>query len=557
MIPSDDMQKQIDDYWKSHRHCTYLRKHASQELLDYLEGQVKEHPWFETPYNALSFAARRVYEPVRCRACGKLLRLDNAREHKEYCSGKCATNSKEVREKTKSTMQKHYGCDAPAQCKEIQDRQRATMKERYGAEYTLSSKVLAERQSMTVMEKYGVDRIGKSKEVHDRIRNTVMKKYGVEHYSQTDEFREQSSILNRRKGYALLGRWKDYVVPLFSEEEYEGMQGIHHGKVYRWKCVKCGCEFDFSSHNTGIHSELGACFPACPNCFKKGTVSFEELQLLDFIKSIYDGTIVENAHDVIKPYEIDIYIPEKKFAIEFDGLYWHSEEKGKGSAYHIDKTRMCEENGIQLLHVFEDEWIDHEDIVKDRIRSILGIGQRRMFARNCIVKEIESGVSNAFLESNHLQGRDNAPVRYGLFNGDELVSVMTFGKPRFNGSYDYEMIRYASKTGVVVVGGASKLLSHFRKSHSGTIVSYADRRYSNGNLYEKLGFTRDHVSKPNYWWFKNKSKLSRYECQKHLLPKVLGDGFSPDLSESENMANNGYRRIYDCGNIVYVYGDMK
>ena len=145
MIPSNDIQEQIDDYWQNHRHCTYIRKHASPELLDFLERQVKEHPWFETEYNALSFAARCIYEPVICKACGKVLRLDNAREHKEYCSGKCAANSMEVKEKARRTMQENYGCDAPAQCKEIWDRQRATMKERYGAEYTLSSKVLVEK----------------------------------------------------------------------------------------------------------------------------------------------------------------------------------------------------------------------------------------------------------------------------------------------------------------------------------------------------------------------------------------------------------------------------
>ena len=98
MIPSNDIQEQIDDYWQNHRHCTYIRRHASPELLDFLEQQVKEHPWFETEYNALSFAARHIYGPVRCKACGKVLRLDNAREHKEYCSGKCAANSMEVKE---------------------------------------------------------------------------------------------------------------------------------------------------------------------------------------------------------------------------------------------------------------------------------------------------------------------------------------------------------------------------------------------------------------------------------------------------------------------------
>lgn len=553
MIPSDDIQRQIDSYWELHRHCTYLKKHASDELMEYLERQVSEHPWFETPYNALSFSVKHIYEPVKCKACGKILRLDNAREGKEFCCGKCATNSSQVREKTRKTMQKRYGCNAPAQCKEIQDKQRATMKERYGAEYTMCSEVLSEKQKNTVMVKYGVDKIGKSKDVHDKTRETLMSKYGVDSYSKTDEFREFSSTMNRKKGYALLERWKDYVIPLFSEEEYEGLQGVHYGKKYKWKCVQCGTEFEFSSHFTGIHSELGACFPACPNCHKNGCVSFEETQLRDFIKSIYNGEIVENAHDVINPYELDIYLPEKKLAIEFDGLYWHSEDKGKGRMYHFDKTERCLEKGIRLLHVFEDEWNNKQEIVKDRIRSILGIGQGRIFARKCLVKQISASEANAFLDEYHLQGHDNSSsVRYGLFHENELVLVMTFGKPRFNRQYDWELIRFASKSGVTVIGGAGKILSCFEKEHDGTVISYADLRYSIGGIYEKLGFVKDHVSKPNYWWFKNKIKLSRYECQKHLLSKLLGDNFDAELSESENMKKNGYRKIYDCGNIIYV-----
>ena len=561
MIPSNDIQEQIDDYWQNHRHCTYIRKHASPELLDFLEQQVKEHPWFETEYNALSFAARHIYEPVRCKSCGKVLRLDNAREHKEYCSGKCAANSMEVKEKARRTMQEHYGCDAPAQCKEIWDRQRATMKERYGAEYTLSSKVLVEKQSKTVLEKYGVDKIGKSKEVHGKARNTVMEKYGVEHYAKTNEFREQSSILNRKRGYALLGRWKDYVVPLFSEDEFVGMFKRRSEHVeYRWRCVKCGDEFTSVAYRSGFHNELGSGYmPRCPHCHPAdGGVSTKEKEVLDFVKSIYDGEIVENSKNVINGLEIDIYIPEKKVAIEFDGLYWHSEEKGKGVSYHVGKTELCEKNGIRLIHVFEDDWIYRNSIVKDRLASIFGVIRRKIHARKCEISEIDYETAGRFLDKNHLQGSDNSSIRYGLFHDGVLVEVMTFGKPRFNGNYDYELIRNATLAGTVVVGGFSRLLSHFLKSHQGcTIVSYADRRHSNGNVYERNGFSFVKYTSPNYWWCKNKHRYSRYQCQKGRLASILGDRYNESLSENENMLLAGYDKVYDCGNIVYAYGDKK
>lgn len=121
-----------------------------------------------------------------------------------------------------------------------------------------------------------------------------------------------------------------------------------------------------------------------------------------------------------------------------------------------------------------------------------------------------------------------------------------------NKSHDWELIRFASKLGVQVIGGASRLLKHFRNGHDGSIVSYADRRYSNGRLYESIGFKKIGESKPNYWWTKNHAKLSRYQCQKHKLYKLLGNKFDPAKSESENMLLNGYSRIYDCGNLIYA-----
>ena len=559
MIPLDDIQRQIDSYWELHRHCTYLKKYASDELMEYLEQQVKEYPWFETPYNALSFSVKHIYEPVKCKACGKVLRLDNAREGKEFCCGKCATNSSQVREKTRKTMQKRYGCDAPMQSQKSKQLQQQTMRERYGSKCTLSSDVLKEKVKNTVLDRYGVDHVSKSSEVRGRIKSTVLEKYGVEHYSQTDEFREKSSLLNRKKGYELLKRWKDYVVPLFSEEEFVGMfKRSNENITYSWKCVKCGCEFTSVAYRSGFHNELGSGYmPRCPHCYPSdGGISAKEKELLDFVKSIYDGEIIENSKHVIEGLELDIYIPEKRVAIEFDGLYWHSEQKGKGANYHLDKTNLCLDKGIQLVHVFEDDWMYHNDIVKDRIRSLLGMIKTRIYARDCKVAEIDGHVANEFLNQNHLQGGDSSSIRYGLFHNGELVSVMTFGKPRFNGNYDYELIRNATRMNAIVIGGASKLLAYFVGLHNGSrIISYADRRYSNGSVYDRMGFKFVQYTQPNYWWCKNKHKFSRYQCQKKNLPKVLGDKYDGSLSESENMLLAGFEKVYDCENIVYVYGD--
>ena len=214
---------------------------------------------------------------------------------------------------------------------------------------------------------------------------------------------------------------------------------------------------------------------------------------------------------------------------------------------------MCEDKGYQLIHIFEDEWINQRQIIEDRIKSLLGIYDRKIYARKCEIREIEKAVSDIFLLENHLQGKDNASIRYGLYYQGELISVMTFGKPRFNKKYDFELIRFVSKLGTQVIGGFSKLLKHFGRNFSNaSIISYADRRFSKGNVYEKSGFTLMTISKPNYIWANKNNRFSRYQCQKHKLKQILGDKFNPNLSESENMMMNGYNKIYDCGNLIFV-----
>lgn len=278
--------------------------------------------------------------------------------------------------------------------------------------------------------------------------------------------------------------------------------------------------------------------------------STAEKEIIDFIKI---NNIQINIRSIIPPYEIDIYIPEHKLAIEFDGLYWHS---NKPKNYHLVKTQMCEEKGIQLLHIFENEWIDpiKQDIWKSIISGKLDRNDR-IFGRKTEIREIiDNKLVKEFLDNNHLQGHCPSSIKLGLFYNDELVSIMTFGKTRFSKKYEYEMIRFCNKKFLSVVGGASKLYKYFVRNYNPeSIVSYADRRYSNGNLYDKLGFEFSHNSTPNYWYFKLPDIIlySRIKFQKHKLKDLL-ENFNNDISEIENMYNNNYRRIFDCGNIIYV-----
>lgn len=454
-----------------------------------------------------------------------------------------SSQRKEVREKTIKTNLERYGVKVPAQNKQVVEKMKETCLERYGADCSLKNEEIDKKRQITWKNKYGGNP-SSDKTVQEKRKTTNLDKFGSEIYTTSPVY--FNKILETMKE-----KWKNYVIPMFSNEEY---QGTNKSVVYKWKCVKCGNEFEQKLYPNMHTNETYEYIPRCFNCYPYLCgYSKQEKDVLSFIQSIYKREIIENSRKEISPYELDIYLPEVNVAIEFDGMYWHSSEI-KPDNYHLMKTEKCEEKGIQLIHIFEDEWINKQEIVKDRIKSVLGIFDKKIYARNCEIKEISFDISNKFLEENHLQGRDSSSIRHGLFFDNELVSVMTFGKPRFNKNYDFELIRFASKLGFQVVGGFGKLLKHFaRKNLDKTIISYADRRYSKGKVYLSNGFDLTNTSKPNYFYVRGLEKLNRYECQKHKLKNLLGDGFDENLSETENMFFNGFSKVYDCGNLVFSY----
>lgn len=324
--------------------------------------------------------------------------------------------------------------------------------------------------------------------------------------------------------------------------EYKGLQ------VYSLiKSKNCGHTWETSLNNINT----GNTPITCPICVPRlrGT-SRGEKEVLEYIKSIYSGWIIENDRDCIPPYELDIVLPDLGIAIEYNGAYFHSEDKNRLSL--LDKTKLLYNNmEFRLIHIFDNEWEDKQDIVKSRIASLVG-KSIKIYARKCEIKVLQLFPSE-FLSTNHIQGAGSiSSINLGLFYNNEIFAVMTFSKPRFNNDCDYELIRYCSKLGYTIVGGASKLLSYFRKQYTGSVVSYSDKRWSTGNLYSKLGFKLSHTSPPNYRYYRNKQSLSRYQCQKHLLKTMFPDIYSDNKTEIEIMAEAGYYRVFDCGNDVWI-----
>lgn len=284
--------------------------------------------------------------------------------------------------------------------------------------------------------------------------------------------------------------------------------------------------------------------------------SVAELELLEFIKTIYSGEVISGSRSLLGDgREIDIFIPELKIGFEYNGVWHHSYNPSgtsyslrKDKTYHKSKTDICEEMGIDLIQIWSSSWLTKKEIWKSRILAKFGIINKKIYARKCVVKEISIGEKNTFLDNNHLQGRDKSNSKLGLFFDDELISVMTFGKSRYNKNIDWELIRFATKLDTLVVGGFSKLLSYFRKYNSGSIVSYADRMHSKGDVYQKNGFVNFKINPANYHYFKdNETLLHRQNFQK---AKISEDGDT--RSESQIMTDNGYKWVYDCGTITYI-----
>ena len=294
----------------------------------------------------------------------------------------------------------------------------------------------------------------------------------------------------------------------------------------------------------------------CPKCIKYNFVSNQEKEIQEFIKNIYKNNIEFNHKILNNLYELDIYIPEKKIAIEFDGLYWHSEDF-KNKNYHLQKTQECEKLGIHLIHIFEDEWLDKRLIVQSQLKKLFNLFDKKIYARKCILKQINPSDERLFFDLNHLQGYIPSSICYGLYFENELVACMSFGHERkfMNKNYNqnvYEMYRFACKKNYKIIGGASKLFKHFVKQFNPEkIISYADRRWFTGKLYEILGFNFEKFTEPNYFYINGKFRISRFSLRKDILIKKYG--CSENLTEKESAYNLGFRRIYDCGNLKYVW----
>lgn len=317
--------------------------------------------------------------------------------------------------------------------------------------------------------------------------------------------------------------------------EYVSVPANRHDKVVA-VCPHHG-EFSVWLNNHLI----GAGCPVCSNKQSK-----PETEVLEYIKSVYAGPVESRNRTVISPMELDIYLPGLRLAVEYNGLHWHADDSGATPLRH--KWERCQDAGIRLVSIFEDEWAGKQEIVKSRLLSVLG-KSKTVYARKCDVIDTDARIANEFHAAHHTGGKSGG-THFALVYDQRVVAALTMK----NHGDKWEVMRYSSEG--TVIGGFSKLFKHFLLKHGPKVViSYCDLRYGNGTVYLKNGFTLKHVTRPDYFWFKNHTRYNRHNFQKHKLSKSaeFARVYSPDKTERQMAEEMGYRRISGVGHQLWEY----
>lgn len=477
-----------------------------------------------------------------CNCGGKLKFRSFWFGYNNFCKMNCPSMVKNqiecVKEKNKNRTEKDK--------KEIQKKVKETFLKNYGVERYSQTKEWKEKTILKNREKFGYDWVSQSKEYKEKFKKTNLEKYGVENPMFNEEIKNKW-----KKNYDEL-----IVSTLF--EKYDDIISID-GDILVCKCKDEECsickEKQYTTNKRTFYNRKSKNIDTCTKRTPIGSIySGEELFLLNFIKSIYDDEIIENDRSILNGKELDIYLPKLKIAFEFNGIYWHSEIY-KEINYHQKKSLLCKENGIRLFHIWEDDWIFKNEIIKDFIKSKLSLCDNNIGARLCEIRDVDNKVAINFLNENHIQGSVKNGKSIGLYYNNELVEIFTFGKLRKNMGgkpieNQYEIYRVCSKIGYNIQGGFSKLLNFFEKNYFPyLIITYANLDYSYGDVYKKCGFKEVGISKPVYTWVVDGIRKYRSNFMKSKLKECKEN---PTLTESQVMYSRKSWKCWDAGKIKFI-----
>ena len=552
---------------------------------------VEEHKFStEQLYNYYSYS----FETGKaiCPICGKEFvmtkrQMDGFKKNPSKSIGCCTSCSKqliivthgsplanpEIYKKTKETLRRNYGVESPAQSKVIKERMvqtnlqrygventfeveefkeksKQTNLKRYGAEYAIGSKAVRDKAKETLLKNYGVDNAFKSGEIKNKIKETNLKNLGVEHPAQSKEIIEKMKETNlERYGVEL---------PLQSSEIQEKTKQTNlkrYGAEHLFQVPEIIADIKEKSKETMLERYGVEYFCQHENCIKAAKRRVSKVNR-KFHEYLNESSIENKLEFIIKNHGYDLKVDNT--LIEIDPWVTHNvtvgpsfggkETEPRPIDYHLSKTEFAKENGYNCIHIFDwDDWNKIFYLLQDK---------REVYARKCEVKGIDKKVAKEFLEKYHLQGSTKqAEYTYGLYYEDELVEVMTFGKPRYNKNYEYELLRLCTKPIVKVIGGASKLLKYFEEQvKPKSIVSYCDLSKFSGEVYNKLGFQLISRTLPNRHWYNPKTKrhITDNLLRQRGFDQLHGADFGKGTSNEELMLEYGYVEIYDCGQLVFV-----
>lgn len=519
------------------------------EFVDYLNQKYPTYSWPEKLY---LYYNNLEYAPT-CKICGAPVKfLSLGRGYQQTCSNECRKKDKSVYDRVRETNIKHYGVPNPMALESIKDKIKATCMERYGTTNGGWSEQAQQKIKQSNRSRHGVDFPMQSETIRNKSKETFKQKYGVEHNSQIESLKPTKN--EKLRSYAKKYRQNNFQRVLNTHKEILGL-------TEDFKYI-CACP----------HPECNRCqekqYIITPDCYwwrhsvERCTILSPEdkhqnkdTYIERFIKDILDANNIEytcNDRSILKK-EMDIYIPGLRLGIECNGCYWHSSEY-KAPSYHINKFKDAKDHGIELLQIWEDWIITKPEIVRSMILSRIYKSPQKIGARQCVIKEVPRSEGYAFLDANHIQGKSQYKISYGLYYEDKLVSLITFGSKRgcTGGSAEsgWELIRFCNVLNTNVVGAASRLLKYFIKHHEVTsIYSYASCDISQGNLYRLLGFESTQKITESYWYIDPRTH-KRYHRSSFTKDAIVKKGMRKDKNgwtESEVMREFKYIKIYDSG----------
>lgn len=371
-----------------------------------------------------------------------------------------------------------------------------------------------------------------------KITESIKNKYGVDHPSKIPHV-----IANRKEQRIDKIKTEIHPAELLSYVD-------DHIKI---KCDICNKIHETHYNIYAQRVQLDLDWRNCITGYMNGK-SNGEIELIEYIKSVYTGPIDIRDRKILNGKELDVYLPDLKLAIEYNGLYWHS-ELHKDKKYHHDKWKLCNDKDITLIQIYEDEWIYKQEIIKSRLNSILN-KVTKIYARKCKIKEITYKETKIFLEENHLQGSVNSSINIGLYYLDKLVSIMTFGKPRKGLKYKtdkdevYELYRFCNSLNISVIGGASRLFKYFINNYKpNEVFSYSALEWP-GKVYEKIGLELINISDHSYWYIIGRKRISRHVYNKQNLVKM---GYDKNRTANDILKELKIYKIYGPGNKRFIW----